>query len=140
MPLLAALDVGQVAKAVDPALGTLEKSVIGALLVVSWGITLVLIWQLIKVQNARVEDQKVSSAKNEKLVDKMTTAFSEMRNALEGLKHAEESGQQIIQSMKQSFDLFIISQSRRFSPPAGMRAVRMPDEDSRPPGGGGKDR
>lgn len=125
--LAAAQEADKAAEAVGPALSTLEKSVIGALLVVSWGIAIVAIWQLIKVQNARVEDQKASNAKTEKLIDKMTTALSEMKGALDGLKRAEESGQLIIQSMKQSFDLFVLSQSRRFSPPGGVPVTRPPE-------------
>ena len=128
-PLLLLLLLAQVdpSKVIAPPLSTLDKTVIGSLLVLSWVLTIALVVQLVRVQNARVEDQKTLSDKSEKLMNKMLTAFSEMKGALESLKEAEQSGQKAtealkvsIDSLKTSFDLFLISHGRRLTPPSGL--------------------
>lgn len=114
-------------EAVQPSLTLLDKTVLGSLLVISWALTIALVVQLIRVQNARVADQKTLSDKSERLMAKMLTAFSEMKGALESLKEAEQSGQQAtnalknaIDSMQRAFDIFLITQGRRFTPQSGV--------------------
>lgn len=114
-------------KVVDPALSTLDKTVIGSLLILSWVLTIASVVQLIRVQNARVADQQQLSDKSEKLIDKMLTAFTEMKAALESLKEAEKSSQQAsdalrgaIEGMRHSFDMFLMTQGRKFTPSAGL--------------------
>ena len=115
-------------KVVEPSLSTLDKTVIGSLLILSWAITIALVVQLIRVQNARVADQQMLSDKSEKLMDKMLTAFTEMKAALESLKEAEKSSQQasealrnVIDGLRRSFDMFLITQGKRkFTPPSGL--------------------
>ena len=121
--LLAQVDPGKATELVQPALSILDKTVIGSVLVVSWVITVAAIVLLVRVQNARVMDQKTLSEKSEKLMDKMVTAFADMRGALESLKEAETSGQRAtealkssIDSMKQQFDLLLMTR-RSFTPP-----------------------
>lgn len=125
--LLAQVDPSKATELVQPALSVLDKTVIGSVLVISWVITVAAVVTLIKVQNARVADQKALSEKSERLTAKMLTTFGEMKGALESLKEAESSGQKAIESLKssidslkQTFDLFLISQSRRFTPPKGL--------------------
>jgi hypothetical protein len=115
-------------KVVEPSLSTLDKTVIGSLLILSWVLTIALVVQLIRVQNARVADQQMLSDKSEKLMDKMLTAFTEMKAALESLKEAEKSSQQasealrnVIDGLRRSFDMFLIAQGyRKFTPPSGL--------------------
>lgn len=115
-------------RVVAPALSTLDKTVIGSLLVLSWVLAIALVVQLIRVQNARVEDQKALSTKSENLIDKMTTAFSDMKGALESLKEAERAGvtavdtlRNSIEALRRSFDIFLIAGGqKKFTPPSGM--------------------
>lgn len=110
---------------VQPAISTLAQTVIGSLLVLSWAISLLAIWQLIKVQNARVEDQKASNDKVSELNEKMTLAFSGMQSTLEGLRRSEEGSQQVMSGMKATLDLMLTM--RQLRPSTGtMPAVQDP--------------
>ncbi len=143
--LLAQVDVTQ---AVQPSLSLLDKTVLGSLLVISWALTIAVVIQLIRVQNARVADQKTLSDKSERLMSKMLIAFSEMKGALESLKEAEKSGEQAtialrtsIESMQRTLDVFLATQGRRFTPPgisqsAIQRALREEEERKKREGGG----
>lgn len=118
--MLTQVDAGTVTSS---ALSLLDKTVIGSLLILSWALTIALAAQLIRVQNARVVDQKSLSDKSERLTSKMLSAFTEMKGALDSLKDAEKSGQQVtealknsISSMQQTLNLFLISQGRRLTP------------------------
>lgn len=71
--------------AVEPAISTLSQTVIGSLLVLSWGITIASVYLLVKVQNSRVADQKEMSARLENTHAKMITAFEGFRGTLETL-------------------------------------------------------
>ncbi len=108
---------------VQGSLSTLEKSILGAILVVSWGITIIAIWQLIKVQNARVDDQKAAAAASNKLVEKLTETMSETRSAIDKNREADANTAQALNSMQTSFQMYVMSRSRNFTP-AAMPAVR----------------
>lgn len=132
--LLAQVDPG---KAVEPALSLLDKTVLGSLLILSWALTIALVVQLIRVQNARVADQKVLSDKSERLMNKMVAAFSDMRVALESLKESESSSQRAtealrkaIESMHRTLELLLIGQ-RRFTPPSGLSRAAIEEERER---------
>lgn len=120
-----------VVRVTEPAISTLAQTVIGALLILSWVIALLALWQLNKVQNQRTEDQKHSSAKEEDLVTKMTEVLSGVKVAVEGLRATEEQSQQVLGQLKQSFDFFVFSQIRENSPPRGIPAqpTAVPKED-----------
>lgn len=114
------------AKIVQPALSTLDKSIIGALLIVSWAIAILAIWKLLKqqdkvsaVHDLRVDDQKAMSVRMEALMEKMITTFSKMENALTNLTQAEKDGQALLQAMKQSQEGVILEAVRRIRTPAG---------------------
>jgi hypothetical protein len=115
-------------KTLQPSIGVLEKTVIGSLLLLSWAIAILAIVQLIRVQNARVADQKEMSSKSEKLLDKMITAFEEMKGALQGLKEAEEKGHKVMETTQASMntlssrmDMLVFSVGgKRFTPARGM--------------------
>ena len=103
----------------QPALSTLDKSIIGALLIISWAIAILAIWKLLKqqdkvsaVQNDRVEDQKAMSVRMEAVMEKMITTFSKMENALTNLTQAEKDGQALLQAMKQSQETVILEAVR----------------------------
>lgn len=89
-------------KVVEPSLGLLEKTVIGSLLILSWAIALLAIIQLIRVQNARVADQKAMNETAIQLTDKMITAFTEMKSAIQELKAAEVDGQEVMRTVQAS--------------------------------------
>ncbi len=116
-------------KVVQPALSTLEKTVLGAVLIVSLGIAILAVLKLLKVQekisevqNLRVEDQKQMSERMEGLMEKMITTFSKMENALTNLTQAEKDGQQLLQAMKNSQETVILEAVRgQPRPPVGGR-------------------
>ena len=104
---------------VQPALTTLDKSIIGALLIVSWAIAVLAIWKLLRqqekvsaVQDQRVEDQKLMNERMERLMEKMITTFSKMENALTNLTQAEKDGQALLQAMKNSQETVILEAVR----------------------------
>ena len=100
MPVL--LDGGavQAAKVLEPALSTLDKTVIGALLVVSWVIAIAAIVVLVRTQNSRVSDQKEASAKLSTTHDKMVEGFGKFKGTVEELKNAEQTSQQVLSGLK----------------------------------------
>lgn len=97
----------ELVKAAEPALSTLAQSVIGALLLLSWGLTIFMLVQLIKVQNARISDKEKDSDRNEKLNQKLIEVFSGVKNSLDNLTAAEKEGQEVIKGVKQSLDTVI---------------------------------
>jgi hypothetical protein len=112
------------AKYIEPALSTLEKSVIGAILIVSWAITILSVWTLIRVQNKRVDDQKELSNKLDKTTGKMTSAFEKMQSALQALTNAEQASQLAMTAMKTALDvlandikMLIFQGGRKTTPP-----------------------
>ena len=125
-------------KLLQPSLSMLEKTVLGSLLLLSWALGVLAIVQLIRVQNARVADQKAMNDKSEKLMEKMVTAFSEMKGALEGLKNAEEEGQKVteavhtaITNMSSRMDMLVFSIGGKRFTPQSMKPSRAKDPDSR---------
>lgn len=124
MSLLALIGEGaNPVEVAQPALSTLDKSVIGALLVVSWLITGTLIWQLIKCQNARTQDQKDMREVSDKTTVIIITAVSDMKGSLDKLTTSDEHSRGILSAMKQTLDLLLLlSGGRRLSPPAGVPA------------------
>ncbi len=99
-------DVGKVA---EPAISTLTQTVIGSLLVLSWIIAGLALWQLIKVQNARIADKDADSKRIEKLNEKLITVFSEFKNSIDNLTAAEKEGQAVLQGLKQSHDTVLLA-------------------------------
>jgi hypothetical protein len=125
-------------KLVEPSIGVLEKTVLGSLLLLSWALGILAVVQLIRVQNARVSDQKAMNDKSEKLMGKMITAFSEMKGALEGLKKAEEEGQKVteavhtaITNMSSRMDMLVFSIGGKRFTPTSTKSPRAKDPDSR---------
>ena len=98
-----------VAKVAEPAISTVTQTVIGSLLILSWLIAIIAIWQLIKVQNARIADKDADSKRIEKLNEKLITVFSEFKNSIDNLTAAEKEGQAILTSTKQSLDTVILA-------------------------------
>jgi len=94
------LQAAPVVKVIEPALTTLDKTVIGALLVVSWVIACAAIYVLVKVQNARVSDQKEASAKLSTTHDKMVEGFGKFKGTVEQLEKAEQTNQQVLSGLK----------------------------------------
>ncbi len=111
---------------VEPAVSTLAKTIIGALLVISWVITLICLWVVYKAQEARIADQKAINEKSLALNEKSLQTLNEFKTALEGLRQSDQAGQVIIQGMKSSFDLFVSTQAYRRHTPGMMPAQRDP--------------
>lgn len=97
-------------KVVEPAIGTVTQTIIGSLLIISWALAILAIVQLIRVQNARVTDQKAMNKASQDLSKQMVTAFEEMKQALVGLKEAEEKGQKVTEAVQQA----MVNMSSRF--------------------------
>ncbi len=109
---------------VVPALSLLDKTVIGAVLIIVLTLCIISIVTLIKVQNARVSDQKSLNEKSEALMSKMLMAFTEMKGALESLKgshdalkNAEQETQRVLSAQQQAFNLLLISRQKEEEPP-----------------------
>lgn len=102
-------------EAVKPALSLLESTVLGAVLIVVLGVAITAVVMLIRVQNSRVADQKAMNDKSEALTNKMITAFTDMKGALEGLKGtldslkaAEQETQSVLRNQQQAFNLTLL--------------------------------
>ena len=124
--LLSAAQGTNPVRLIQPALSTLEKSVIGAVLIVSLGVAVLAIWKLLKVQDKitevqdqRVEDQKQMSKRVEAITERLITTFSKMENALTNLTQAEKDGQALMQAMKESQETVILEAVRGQLRPLG---------------------
>lgn len=102
-------------EAVKPALSLLESTVLGAVLILVLAVAITAVVMLIRVQNARVADQKSMNDKSEALTNKMITAFTDMKGALEGLKGtleslkaAEQETQSVLRNQQQAFNLTLL--------------------------------
>ncbi len=133
--------VSEVVEVIQPALSILEKTVITSLLVVSWAIAVAAVVFAFRVTNkaqeGRVSDYKDLTKQTNALASKMTTAFERMKGALDGLKRAEESGQEVTKSIKAAIDamqntmnLLLLSMGKRPTPPS-MPAPRGGRESGR---------
>ena len=120
--------VEDAAPLVEPAVSTLAKTIIGALLVVSWAITFAAVYVAYRAQEARIADQKAINERTVAIAEKSHTVVAEFKSAIEGLKQSDQTGQTILQGLKSSFDLYVLAQTvRRNSPPSGtIPAVRDP--------------
>jgi hypothetical protein len=135
MWLLTAAQVDEAAKAVQPALSMVTQTIIGSLLIISWALAILAIVQLIRVQNARVSDQKEMSKRSEALMDKLITTFEEMKGALQGLKEAEEKGHKVTEKVHQSMehmssrmDMLVFSVGgKRFTPHSMKPPTKEPE-------------
>ena len=81
-------------QAVQPALSVLEKSVIGSVLVIALAGAVASVILALRVQNARVSDQKEASERLEKTHSKMVEAFGKFKGTLETLTKSEDTTQQ----------------------------------------------
>ena len=70
----------------------LAQTVLGALLILAVIMAIGAIYALIRVQNARVADQKEMSDKLEKTNFKMIDAFTKFQSTLNNLEEAEKEG------------------------------------------------
>jgi hypothetical protein len=125
---------------VTPALTTLDKTAIGAVLVVAVTVAVVAVWQLIRVQNARVEDQKAMSTSSAQLTEKLLEAFGKFSGALDRLKEAETGSQRVtsdlkaaVTAMTNQLNLLLVSfgpgaPGPRSRTPSGMKRVLVPKE------------
>ena len=81
--------MGEAAQAVAPVLSTLAQTVLGGLVILAVLVAVGAIYILIKVQNARVADQKEMSDKLERTNFKMIDAFTKFQGTLNNLEKAE---------------------------------------------------
>jgi hypothetical protein len=91
---------GTVAQAAEPAFSTLAQTALGALLIIAVLAAVTAIYVLIRVQNARVQDQKEMSDKLEASHAKMVEAFTGFRSTLTSLEKTEESSQNVMGAMR----------------------------------------
>lgn len=105
MPVL--LDGGAAGLAlqtVQPALSVLEKSVIGSVLVIALAGAVAAVVLALRVQNARVADQKEASERLEKTHSKMVEAFGKFKGTLETLSKSEDTTQQGLQQLSRDIN------------------------------------
>jgi uncharacterized protein HemX len=86
--------------AAEPAISTLAQTVLGALLIIAVLVAVFAIYTLIKVQNARVLDQKEMSDRLEASHTKMMEAFTGFRATLTSLEKTEETSQSVMGAMR----------------------------------------
>jgi len=91
---------GDLAQAAAPAIDTLAQTILGSIIVVLTVVCILAIYTLIKVQNARVADQKEMSERVERLHFKMVEAFGGFQTALMNLEKAEDSSQKAVQFLR----------------------------------------
>ena len=89
-----------VARVIEPALGTVAQTVLGSVLIISLTLAVVVVCVLIRIQNARVADQKEMSSRLEASHTKMVEAFGKFQSTLDGLERTESTGQQVLQAMR----------------------------------------
>jgi hypothetical protein len=77
----------------------LEKSVIGSVLLLALAAAVASITLALRVQNARVADQKEASERLEKTHTKMVEAFGKFKGTLESLEKSEATSQQVLTSL-----------------------------------------
>ena len=94
---------------------------VGALLVVSVILNIVLVWVVIRVQNARVTD----NAKIAQTAEKMVTTFASVDNALGNLNKTNETQSSAIQTLTQTVNTVL------------MQAMAMGRGPTMPPHSGG---
>lgn len=104
---------------VKAGLTVLESSILGAIAILAITISTWAVYKLSKVQDKRVADQVAMNDKMERLIEKMTTAFSEMNNSLYNLVQAEKDGQALMSALKTSVDGIIMEAIRRIGPSYG---------------------
>jgi hypothetical protein len=98
---------------VKAGLSILESSILGAIAILAIAITGWAIFKLSHVQDLRVADQKAINDKMEKLIEKMTTAFSEINNTLGNLVTSDKDSQGVLLGLKGSLDGVIMEAIRR---------------------------
>jgi predicted lipoprotein len=84
----------------EPALSTLAQTVLGSVLILALLLAVLAVYTLIKIQNARVDDQKEMSGRLEASHAKMLEAFSKFKITIEGLERTEATGQQVLQAVR----------------------------------------
>lgn len=96
---------------VKAGLGVVESGLLGAFAVMCLVVSGVCVWQLIRVQNKRVADQKQlndhmerAREKMEGLIEKMTEAFSGHRAALDRLTEAEKAQTETLRDLASKFE------------------------------------
>ena len=106
-------------------LSVIASGLLGSIAVLSLLVAIFAVWMLNRVQNERVADQKQlsermekASERQEKLVEKMTSTFSGVKNALENLTQTEKDTQAFLRELKGSMDGVIRDAVRRSSTPA----------------------
>lgn len=104
MPVLLDGAASAAVEVVQPALSLLEKTVIGSVLVISLGLMVASIYALIRVQNARVEDQKEASKRLETTHSKMVDAFAQFRRTLESLERSDDASQKALQALNRDIN------------------------------------
>ena len=92
--------MGETAAAVAPVLSTLAQTVLGALVVLAMLMAVTAIYMLVRVQNARVADQKEMSDKLEKNYSRSVDAFTRFQNTLENLEKGEAEGTRATYAMR----------------------------------------
>jgi preprotein translocase subunit YajC len=90
----------KVTEIAGPAVDTLSQTILGSVLIIILMVAIASVYVLVRVQNARVADQKEMSDKLEAGYAKMVEAFGGFQTALISLEKTEESGRQAMTAMR----------------------------------------
>jgi hypothetical protein len=92
-------------EAAGPAISTLAQNLIGAGFVVVLLASCLMVWQLIRIQNARVQDQKDIADRVEKLTQQSFQALSNVKEALNGLEREQQVCNQTVMQVSTKLDM-----------------------------------
>lgn len=95
-----------------PAVDTLAQNLLGAAFIVALLMAALAVWQLIRVQNSRVQDQKEIADRVEKLTTQATGALMSTKQSLDALDRDIHGGQQLMTQISTKLDVMIAAGGR----------------------------
>jgi hypothetical protein len=100
-----------------------ESSVLGALLLLSVGVNLLLIRKLLQVQDKRVTDKETDNLRLTQLTLTTSETVSKVALAISALEQSDKSSANVLQALKSNLDMLLAQAMMRsgMTPSAGLR-------------------
>ena len=95
-----------------PAVDTLAQNLLGAAFIVALFMAAIAVWQLIRVQNSRVQDQKEIADRVERLTTQATGALMSTKQSLDALDRDVQNGQLLLTQVSTKLDVMIAAGAR----------------------------